>query len=507
MEHCQKELKAHFSAFRKHIIGDDLVISTPYGEKKMIYADWIASGRLYRPIEEKLINEIGPYVANTHTETTESGTMMTKAYHKAHQIIKQHVGANQEDVIITAGFGMTSVINKMQRILGLRSCSIIPIAKECIVDEDRPVVFLTHMEHHSNHTSWIETIADVVVLQPDKGNNVVVSELSEQLKKYASRKMKIGSFTACSNVTGVEPPYYELAEIMHEHGGLVFIDFAGSAPYVDINMHPENPKQALDAIFFSPHKFLGGPGSSGVVVFNKHIYNCQVPDHPGGGTVEWTNPWGGHKYYDDIELREDGGTPGFLQAIKVALAIQVKNELDTERMRQREHQLVKKAFDGFSTIPGIHILADNDHDRLGIFSFWSEGMHFNLIVKLLNDRFGVQVRGGCACAGTYGHFLLNVSPEESQRIVEKINSGNLSEKPGFVRVSLHPTMTDEELDFIVDAVKKISFNYVLWAKDYTYDQKTNEFHHHLMDNKAHDERLKSWFDVRKCTKKSKWKLW
>ncbi|MFA5418790.1 MAG: aminotransferase class V-fold PLP-dependent enzyme [Bacteroidales bacterium] len=506
MGKCQKDLKAHFASFRKHIIGDDLMIDTPFGKKKMIYADWIASGRLYGPIEEKITNEIGPYVANTHTETTETGTMMTKAYRRAHQIIKKHVGANQDDVIITAGFGMTSVINKMQRILGLRSCSVVPLTKECIADDDRPVVFITHMEHHSNHTSWIETIADVVVLQPDEHNNVVVDELRNQLKKYAHRKMKIGSFTACSNVTGVEPPYYELAEIMHENGGLVFIDFAGSAPYVNINMHPENSRQALDAIFFSPHKFLGGPGSSGVVVFNKHLYRCLVPDHPGGGTVEWTNPWGGHKYYDDIELREDGGTPGFLQAIRIALAIEVKNQLDTVCIRQRERQLVERAFKGFSAIPGIHILADNDRDRLGIFSFWSEGMHFNLMVKLLNDRFGVQVRGGCACAGTYGHFLLNVSPEESQRIVEKINSGNLSEKPGFVRVSLHPTMTDEELDFIVDAVRQISTHYNHWAVDYTYDQRTNEFQH-KSENPKHTERLENWFCLEEGKVKTRWKIW
>jgi len=259
-------------------------------------------------------------------------------------------------------------------------------------------------------------------------------------------------------------------------------------------MHPENSRQALDAIFFSPHKFLGGPGSSGVVVFNKHLYRCLVPDHPGGGTVEWTNPWGGHKYYDDIELREDGGTPGFLQAIRIALAIEVKNQLDTNCIRQREYQLVERAFEGFSTIPGIHILANNDRDRLGIFSFWSEGMHFNLMVKLLNDRFGVQVRGGCACAGTYGHFLLNISPEESHRIVEKINSGNLSEKPGFVRVSLHPTMTDEELDFIIDAVRQISTHYNNWAVDYTYDQRTNEFQH-INEITTCNERIRKWFSL------------
>jgi selenocysteine lyase/cysteine desulfurase len=242
-------------------------------------------------------------------------------------------------------------------------------------------------------------------------------------------------------------------------------------------MHPADPLKKLDAVMFSPHKFLGGPGSSGVIVFDKDLYKCEVPDQPGGGTVEWTDPWGGHQYIEDIELREDGGTPGFLQAIRAALAIDVKNQMDTKLMAQREHELVEKAFEGFGQIDGLHILADNVKDRLGILSFWFENIHFNLIVKLLNDRYGIQVRGGCACAGTYGHFLLNVSPEQSRRITSKIMSGDLSEKPGFVRVSLHPTMTDEELDYVINAVKEIAENHKEWAKEYTYDTHHNEFHH------------------------------
>ncbi len=488
------DLKEHFAKFREGIIGDDLEFETPYGIKKMLYADWVASGRLYRPIEEKMSNVIGPFIGNTHTETTETGTMMTNAYHLAQKKIKEHVGANENDAIITAGSGMTTVINKLQRILGLRGCSHNMDAYMCVNHEERPVVFITHMEHHSNHTSWIETVAKVVVLEPDENNMVDKNELIRQLEKHKSHKLKIGAFTGGSNVTGVVPPYHELAEIMHQYGGLAMVDFAGSAPYVDINMHPENRLQSLDAIFLSPHKFLGGPGSSGVLVFNRNLYTKKVPDNPGGGTVEWTDPWGGHKYFDDIELREDGGTPGFLQAIRTAYVIEVKNQLDTKLIAKREEQLVSRAFEGFGSIEGIHILADNVKDRLGIFSFWFEDIHFNLVVKLLNDRFGIQVRGGCACAGTYGHFLLNVTPSESFKIVQRINSGDLSNKPGFIRISLHPTMTDEELDYIIDSVKQISENHLEWAKDYTYCSKTNEFEHNTFKPNI-KEKIKDWYKL------------
>ena len=487
------KLEQHFSQFREKVIGIDREFETPYGKKKMVYADWIASGRLYAPIEEKITTAIGPYIGNTHTETSETGTLMTKAYQHAHEKIKEHVNAGENDVIITAGFGMTAVINKFQRILGLKSCCKFEDG-ECKEKVDKPVVFITHMEHHSNQTSWEETFADVVVIPPDENNLVDPDELRKLIARYRNRIKKIGAFTACSNVTGIIPDYYELAAIMHENGGLAFIDFAGSAPYVDIDMHPEDPMKKLDAIFFSPHKFLGGPGSSGVLIFDKRLYKRPVPDNPGGGTVEWTNPWGGHQYIEDIELREDGGTPGFLQAIRAALAIEVKNQMDTGKMRQREHELVKKALNGFGKIDKLHILANNFKDRLGIISFWFEHIHFNLIVKLLNDRYGIQVRGGCACAGTYGHFLLNVTPEKSKHITDLIKKGDLSEKPGFVRVSLHPTMTDDELDYIIHAVKDIAENHEEWAKDYDYNPHNNEFY----NKKEYRDKTKQvlpWFEL------------
>jgi len=485
-------MEKYFDSFRKNIVGIDAVFETPFGIQKLLYADWVASGRLYKTIEKKLSEEIGVFVGNTHTETSETGTLMTRAYHYAHQVIKEHVNASENDVLLTAGFGMTGCINKLQRILGLKICGHLT-KKGCLKEMIKPVVFVTHMEHHSNQTSWYETIADVVVLKPNKDMLVDLEELERQLKKYKDRPMKIGSFTACSNVTGIQTPYYEMAKMMHQYNGLCFIDFAASAPYVDIDMHPKDPEMKLDAIMFSPHKFLGGPGSSGVLIFDKKIYDCNVPDNPGGGTVDWTNPWGEYKYIDDIELREDGGTPGFMLAMKTALSIKLKEKIGTENIIKREHQLLEKVFKGIGAITKVHILADNVKERLGIVSFYIEDIHYNLIVKLLNDRYGVQVRGGCACAGTYGHYLLGVSREYSRKITEQINAGDLSNKPGWVRLSLHPTMRDKELELIIDAIKQISIHISEWEKDYIYNKYTNEFVHKKERDK--NRMYKAWFEL------------
>jgi selenocysteine lyase/cysteine desulfurase len=487
-------LESYFEKFRKEIVGIDQEFDSPYGRKKIVYADWIASGRLYTPVEDKLLKEIAPFVGNTHTETSETGLLMTRAYHWSHQMIKDHCNAGPNDVIITAGSGMTTVINKFQRILGLKYCGKIA-HRTCMTERERPVVFITHMEHHSNQTSWYETNADVVIVEPGPNLEVVPGNLRKALEPYKNRNFKIGSFTACSNVTGVRTPFYELAEIMHEYGGVCFIDFAASAPYEPINMHPDNPLQKLDAIMFSPHKFLGGPGTPGVLIFDASMYHCEVPDQPGGGTVDWTNPWGEYKYVDNIEAREDGGTPGFLQSIKAALCIQLKQQMGCEKMRKREEELLEQAFRGLEGIPGLHILADNFRDRLGIISFYIEGIHYNLAVRLLNDLYGIQVRGGCACAGTYGHFLLEVTYEKSMEITSKINHGDLSEKPGWVRWSLHPTTTTEEVNLMISALKHICSNIDELSREYIYDNHLNVFWH-MNDNPSnHDKMISQWFEL------------
>lgn len=484
-------LERYFQKYRNQVIGNGQLYRTPYGIQKLLYADWVASGRLYMPIEKTLLNSIGPFIGNTHTETSETGKLMTQAYQLAHKKIKEHVHAGEKDVILTTGFGMTGAVVKFQRILGMKICGEISQHK-CLKEDEKPVVFVTHMEHHSNQTTWYETSADVVVIEPGKNMLVDLNKLEEALIKYKDRRKKIGSFTACSNVTGIRTPYHEMARLMHEYSGLAFVDFAASAPYDEINMHPTDPSEKLDAIFFSPHKFLGGPGASGVLVFDSSLYNSKTPDQPGGGTVDWTNPWGEYKYIDNIEIREDGGTPGFLQAIKTALALELKNQMGITQMQGREKELVALAFSELHKVPGIHILADNVEDRLGIISFYIDTIHYNLIVKLLSDRFGVQVRGGCVCAGTYGHYLLNVSHDKSKKITDKINQGDLSEKPGWVRLSIHPTMKDEELLYIIDALKQIQRNHQEWEKDYTYNKNTNEFRYYHSVNDSIN--VESWFN-------------
>jgi selenocysteine lyase/cysteine desulfurase len=259
-------------------------------------------------------------------------------------------------------------------------------------------------------------------------------------------------------------------------------------------MHPADPEQKLDAIFFSPHKFLGGPGTPGILVFDSHLYHNKVPDLPGGGTVDWTNPWGQHKFVNNIEAREDGGTPAFLQTIKAALCIRLKEEMGVDKIRAREDELVSLAMKELKKIPNLHILAGNIEHRLGAISFYVEDIHYNLIVKLLNDRFGVQVRGGCSCAGTYGHYLLHVDPNRSKIITDKIDQGDLSEKPGWVRMSIHPTMTEDELNTILKGIKEIVDKIKQWEKDYVYDKTKNEFFH-INNDESEIEKIKSWFAV------------
>ncbi|MGE4570943.1 MAG: aminotransferase class V-fold PLP-dependent enzyme [Gammaproteobacteria bacterium] len=468
----------YFSQFRQGIIGIDASIEVPDGSlKPIVYADWTASGRNYLPIEKRIQEEIMPFVANTHTEASGTGMAMTHAYKSAQQLIKEHVNAASTDVILTTDSGMTGVVNKFQRLLGLRSS-----APQLLADTERPVVFVTHMEHHSNHTSWLETIATVELIPPNSEGLVDLQVLIALLDKHKDRPMKIASVTACSNVTGIATPIHQIAKLMHQEGGYCFVDYACSAPYVDIDMHPQDQDERLDAVFFSPHKFLGGPGACGVLVFNSELYHNEVPDHPGGDTVEWTNPWGGHRYFEDIEVREDGGTPAFLQTIKAAMCISLKNEMGVKNLQKRENYLKKLFFDGISNIQNLLIFESNRLDRLAIFSFCIAELNYNLGVRMLNDRFGIQCRGGCSCAGTYGHHLFGIDQAQSKKITDMIDVGDLSQKPGWIRVSLHPTMTDKEVLFIVDSVKSLAENHQDWSQDYELNAESGQYQFCLNDS-------------------------
>lgn len=511
-------LQDYFQSFRKNIIGIDVCFNSPFGKQRLVYADWTASGRAYKPIEDRLVNDIMPLVGNTHTETTVTGKSMTLAYEEAKVIIKKHVNASADDVLIFAGSGMTGAVNKLQRILGLRLperimdyvktkrlAQLHDEEKDLIeihelfnnyldIDPDlKPVVFVSEMEHHSNQTSWLETIADVEII-PNCDGNICLPAFESLLEKFRHRQNKIAAITGCSNVTGIQTPYHEVAKMVHAHGGLCFVDFACSAPYVHIDMHPREEGAHLDAIYFSPHKFLGGQGTPGVLIFHKKLYKNIIPDQPGGGTVTYTNPWKHHEYINDIEHREDGGTPPFLQGIKAALAVKLKEEMGTENMLKREEELLEIVFSKLSKIPGIEILEGKTTKRLGVISFILKNAHYNLVVKMLNDRFGIQTRGGCACAGTYGHILLHVDQLHSYAILEEMRKGHLSCKPGWVRMSVHPTMTNEEVEYILDGVEQVAINYLEWKKDYTYNELTNEYD---LNSCIHDEESKvaQWYSI------------
>jgi selenocysteine lyase/cysteine desulfurase len=490
-------LEEHFAPFREKTIGRRQKIASPGAETQVVYADWTASGRGYEPIECCLQQEVLPFFANSHTQTTLTGTLMTKAYEEAKVIVKQHVGANAEDVLIFCGSGMTSAVNKLQRLLGLkmpaRSTEHACAGALQVDDDARPVIFVTRMEHHSNHISWLETIATVVLIDQTEDGNVDLDHFDALLEQFKCRVLKIAAVTACSNVTGIQTPYHEIAKRIHRQGGLCFVDFACSAPYVQIDMHPADEGERLDAIYFSMHKFLGGPGTPGVLIFNGKLYHNAVPDHPGGGTILYSNPWKVRQYVDDIEAREDGGTPPLLQAIKAAMCIRLKEQMGINHILRREEELMKIVLDRLSEMERVTVLQGNVRTRLGVVSFVVAGAHHNLIVKLLNDRFGIQTRGGCSCAGTYGHALLGVEEKRSLEIRDAIISGDMFAKPGWVRVSIHPTMSDDEINFILVSIEATAFMFAEWMRDYTYDKDSNEYIHRN-ETKNEQDQVERWFE-------------
>jgi selenocysteine lyase/cysteine desulfurase len=470
-----QNLEEHFRQFRDNVVGNDLKHSINGKEVKIIYADWTASGRLYRPLESFISETLGSYCANTHTETTLTGKTMTHAYHEAQDIIKKHCNANDSDVLIAAGSGMTTVINKFQRILGLRFHDRF----RRLINASgfmKPLVIITHMEHHSNHTTWEECFCDIEIIKVNQFGLPCLEHLEEILNSNSNRTMIIGSFSACSNVTGIHLPVNDMVELVHRYGGYCFIDYCASAPYVKIDMHPEgHPERSLDAVFFSPHKFLGGPGSSGVLIFNKDLYDCKVPDQPGGGTVIWTNPWHQHRFIEDIEAREDGGTPAIFQTIKAALAMMLKDKMGIENIINREKELTDLFLGSLKDVSQLILLEGRNLDRVCIFSFYVRGTHHNLIVRILNDIYGIQTRGGCACAGTYIHNMLGLNKDISKEITDGIDRGDLTKKPGVIRVSLHPIMTNDEVLYIADSMREAINKAKHYEEIYSFEKCSGEW--------------------------------
>ena len=469
---------------REGIIGRTAEIPTPQGMRQKRYFDQTASGLPFGPIEDLIRDRVLPYMANTHTEASYTGCYMTTLYREAHEKVRKALNASPDDAVVFSGSGATGAINKLIACMGMRIPDTLRTQFGCgsqIPDEMRPLVIRSRMEHHSNDLPWQESIGITTYVGYDKQGRIDWKELDKVLNspEHRDRPIKIGTFSAASNVTGILADPDELARVMHANGGYAFFDYAAAAPYVNIDMHPDPDDECRkDAVFISVHKFVGGPQTPGVLAANKALFVTDVPAEPGGGTVLYTSPWA-YKYLEDLEHREEGGTPPIVQVIRAGLAFDLKELIGTKRIEAVEHHYVRRAMQAWGNDPQIRILGDPKAPRIGIVSvILDQGrLHHNLAVRLLNDLYGIQVRGGCMCAGTYGHDLLGIGQQQSEAIRCSLDEGDVGAKPGWVRCSFSPATSEEEFAVLLEAVPHIAHNWRMYAEQYTMDPDTAEWHH------------------------------
>lgn len=468
---------------RTSVIGDDRLIDGPFGPRRLTYADYTASGRALTFIEDFLRDNVLPLYANTHTETSLTGLQTTHFREQARAVIRKSLGATDDYAVIFCGSGATGAINRLIDILNIRIPANLDSRyglSQHIPEDERPVVFIGPYEHHSNELPWRETIARVVAIPEDANGRIDLNHLEQQLALFKDRKLLIGSFSAASNVTGIISDWEGISALLHAYGALSFWDYAAAAPYSSIDATGKGEQPAMDALFISPHKFVGGPGSPGLLVARKSLLDNRVPARPGGGTVSYVNPEE-HVYIVDAEHREEGGTPAIVESIRAGLVFQLKDQVGAETIEEREEAFVKRALKSWTANPNIHVLGNPDLPRLSIISFvirhGKRNLHHDFVVAVLNDLFGIQSRGGCSCAGPYGHRLLHIDLDQSRAFEASIVHGCNGIKPGWVRVGFNYFFSDILADYIIEAVNLIAEQGWKLLPLYRFDPETGLWRH------------------------------
>jgi selenocysteine lyase/cysteine desulfurase len=483
-EPCHPGAERLIETIRASVIGDDAVFEGPFGPRRLVYADYTASGRALSFIEDHIRDHVLPWYGNTHTEASTTGARMTALREEARGIIHRAVNGGDGDVVLFCGSGVTGAIDKLRRILGLDR----PRDAAGVPPGERPVVFIGPYEHHSNELPWRESVADVVTIREARDAGVDLAHLEEELRRHADRPLKVGTFSAASNVTGIRTDEDRVSAMLHRHGALACWDHATAAAHlpVDMNPRPSIPDGHLaykDAVFISPHKFVGGPGTPGILAVKRRLVRNRVPTMPGGGTILFVGPRS-QSYHPDPEVREESGTPAIVEAVRAGLAFALRDAVGSETIRRREDAFARRALASWGANPRIEILGDPNAERVSVISFvvrYADGpqglLHSNFVAALLNDLFGIQVRSGCFCAGPYIHRTYPIDGRWSARMHAQVVQGNLGAKLSFVRLGFTYFMSETVADYLIEAVHLVANEGWKLLPRYRFDPHSGMWHH------------------------------